>query len=97
MFVLAIKIRSNGKSFKSKQKEEKWNKKMRRKLPQPRSTFFGEVCLGERMVLGGGRIRREGVNVRELAWVGWTEETQRKTKGCGVKEGSERNHVVVMI
>jgi hypothetical protein len=49
------------------------------------------------MVLGGGRIRREGVNVRELAWVGWTEETQRKTKGCGVKEGSERNHVVLMI
>jgi hypothetical protein len=28
---------------------------------------------------GGGEILREGVMVREGLWVGWTEETQRKT------------------
>ena len=31
--------------------------------------------------------------VRERARVGWIEETQRKTKGCGLKEAVVRNHV----
>jgi hypothetical protein len=34
------------------------------------------------------------VLVRERAMAGWIDETQGKIKGCGVKEGSDRNHVV---
>ena len=45
------------------------------------------------MAWGGKGIRREGVEVREGSRVGWIEETQMKTKGCGVYEGSDRNHV----
>ncbi len=33
------------------------------------------------------------MKVRERARVGWIEETQKKTMGCGLKEGSVRNHV----
>ncbi len=36
------------------------------------------------------------MSVREGAWVGWKEETKRKTKGCDVKEGSDENHVAFL-
>jgi hypothetical protein len=54
-------------------------------------TFGAKGRLGE-----GGGIRREGVQVREGSRVGWIEETQRKTRGCGLKEGSDQLHVVFM-
>lgn len=44
--------------------------------------------------MGGGRIGREGVEVREGSKVGWIEETQTETKGCGLKEGSDLHHGV---
>jgi hypothetical protein len=31
--------------------------------------------------------------VREGSMVGWIDETQGQTRVCGVKEGSDRNHV----
>ena len=45
------------------------------------------------MAWGGVGFGREGMLVREDSRVVWKEETQRKTMVCGVKEGSERNHV----
>ena len=46
--------------------------------------------------MGEWGIGREGVSVRKGARVGWIEETERDTKGCGLKEGSGRNHVVFL-
>jgi uncharacterized membrane protein len=43
--------------------------------------------------LGGRGIRREGVMVREGSGVGWIEETERKTMGCVMKDGSDLHHV----
>jgi hypothetical protein len=34
--------------------------------------------------------------VREGTWVGWIEETQRKTSGCDLKERSDGNHVALL-
>ncbi len=45
------------------------------------------------MAGGGEGNGREGVMVRERTRVGWIEETERKTKGCGLKEAVVRNHV----
>ena len=42
---------------------------------------------------GGGGFGREGMLVREGSMVGWIDETQGQTRVCGVKEGSDRNHV----
>jgi hypothetical protein len=33
------------------------------------------------------------VEVRERWRVGWIEETERKTMGCGMKDGSDLHHV----
>ncbi len=46
--------------------------------------------------LGEWGIGREGVSVRKGARVGWIEETERDTKGCGLKEVSGSNHVVFL-
>ena len=43
----------------------------------------------------GEGIRREVVEVREGSRVVWKEETQRKAKGCGLKERSEEQYVFV--
>ena len=47
-------------------------------------------------LLGGWWNGREGVLVRERARAGWIEETQRKTKGCGLKEESVMHHSVFL-
>ncbi len=83
-FLLIIFFRSNGKSLQPMKLEDngqKNTKKARGQLSQPLCTSVGQLCLG---CLGGEGIRREGVQVREGSRVGWIEETQMKTKGCGV-------------
>ncbi len=34
------------------------------------------------------------MSVREGARVGWKEETQSKTKGCGLREGCDQHYVL---
>jgi hypothetical protein len=46
---------------------------------------------------GGGGIGREGVQVRERWRVRWIEEAERKTTVCGLKEGSDMNHVFFFV
>ncbi len=43
--------------------------------------------------MGGEGFGREGMLVREGSMVGWIDETQGKTRVCGVKEGSDSHHV----
>ncbi len=45
------------------------------------------------MASGEGGIGREGVKFREHTRVGWIEETERNTKGCGLIEESVMHHV----
>ena len=86
-FLLIIFFRSNDKSLQPIKLEEngqKNTKKARGQLSQPLCTQSGSCVWGERIAWGGEGIRREGVQVREGSRVGWIEETQMKTKGCGV-------------
>ena len=84
-FLLIIFFRSNGKSLQPIKLEENGQKnKLVDSFPNlsalSRAAVFGvKGWLGE-----GEGIRREGVHVREGSRVGWIEETQMKTKGCGV-------------
>ncbi len=56
--------------------------------------FCWVAVFGVKGRLGGdGGIGREEVEVRERWRVGWIEETERKTMGCGLKDGSDLNHV----
>ena len=48
------------------------------------------------MAVWGGGIRREGVLVRERSRAGWKEETQSKTKGCGLREGCDHHSVLFL-
>ena len=36
------------------------------------------------------------MSVSEGAMVGWIEETQRKTKGCGLKEGCDDHYILFL-
>ena len=47
-------------------------------------------------VWGGGGIRREGVSVREGARVGWKDDKQSNTKGCGLREGCDQHYVLFL-
>ena len=84
-FLLIIFFRSNGKSLQPIKLEENGQKntKIVDSFPNLR-TQSGSCVWGEMMAWGGEGIRREGVHVRECSRVGWIEETQMKTKGCGV-------------
>ncbi len=56
-------------------------------------TPVGRWCLCWKYGLGGEGFGREVMLVREGSRVGWIEETQRRTMGCILKEGSDNNHV----
>ena len=77
----------------SNQKNGKRGKKGRRMVFHSFALLSGSCVGGERKAWGGGGIGREGVQVRERWRVGWIEEAERKTTVCGLKEGSDMNHV----
>ena len=85
-----LNVTTNG--FRSK-KMEKGTKKVVEWF-STRLHFCRGAVLGVKGRLGGGGgIGREGVQVRERWRVGWIEEAERKTTVCGLKEGSDMNHV----